>query len=339
MSQCATRGVMDAFGRPGERRVPSPPPGFSDSESSTVSRERRRVALVCRELGAELLDKIKATNEEMEARLGSKFDTLTASVNGLMRFMAPPVNGPPVSSPIGPVATWCYWMPVDEPLQPECELSPYLELHAQSFTLHSRATSEAGDGGDEGCGGHAASWEPLPKLRRCLSAAFSDAAKEGTTQVVRPDHVLHKYEDNIHIPIFPAHEQIVQYPVVGQKGFVDQMPAEASWVRLASAELARSRLAHLRNIRAAPASARSMVSRTAGHSSSSEEEDVTEMEMDKEIIEMEKVIDHFIEELGMLAKTKGNPVTRQKVGRLVTTTAKRLGMTPKDLMACVKQLR
>ena len=66
------------------------------------------------------------------------------------------------------------------------------------------------------------------------------------------------------------------------------LQSEAS--RLISAELAMSRLAHSRGSNAAPASVRSMVSRTAGHSSS-EQEDEMEMELEKEMIAMELVID------------------------------------------------
>ena len=161
MPQCSTRGVMDALERSDKRHVPSSPPGFSDLESSMVSRERRRVALVCQELGAELLDKVKATNDEMESRLCSKVEALTASVNELWQLMSPPVNCPPCCVPAGPVPTWCYWMPANVSSQPEGESSPDLLHHAQAFTLHSPAASEAGDGRGEGCGGHAASWQPV----------------------------------------------------------------------------------------------------------------------------------------------------------------------------------
>ena len=155
------------------------------------------------------------------------------------------------------------------------------------------------------------------------------------TQMVWPDHAPFKHEENVHIPIFQTQERIVQNPVDGQEGLVDQRGMEAPWVRSVSAELARNRLAHLRGIYAAPASVRSMVSRKAGHSSS-EEEDKMEMEVEKEMIAVELVFNNFTEELSMLAKTKGNPSTSQKPKRLVAMTAKRLGMTAKDLMACVK---
>ena len=43
--------------------------------------------------------------------------------------------------------------------------------------------------------------------------------------------------------------------------------------------LAKSRLAHLRELRAAPASVQSMVGRTAGHSSSDEKDEMSNDEM------------------------------------------------------------
>ena len=50
-------------------------------------------------------------------------------------------------------------------------------------------------------------------------------------------------------------------------------PAEASWGRLAISKLGLSRIVHLRELVAAPASGRAMVSRTNGHSSEEYEED------------------------------------------------------------------
>ena len=143
--------------------------------------------------------------------------------------------------------------------------------HTEQFEIHSCCGSIDGnidkdskdgnhDGGlpitprhliADGGGGYAASCQPLPKLRRCLRAGVSDAAEEGMTQMVWPDHAPFKQEENVHIPIFQAKERIVQNPVDGQEGHVDQRGMKASWVRLVSAELARSRLAHLRGINAA----------------------------------------------------------------------------------------
>jgi hypothetical protein len=72
--------------------------------------------------------------------------------------------------------------------------------------------------------------------------------------------------------------------IYGEKeDFVDEnitcsvilLPIEGSWFRMASAELARSRLRHLRDLNAAPASARAMVGRTDGHSSSEEDDEAS----------------------------------------------------------------
>ena len=54
-------------------------------------------------------------------------------------------------------------------------------------------------------------------------------------------------------------------------------PRVPSWIRLANAELALSRLTHLRDLIAAPANARAMLSRMCGHSSSEEEDDIEVM--------------------------------------------------------------
>ena len=104
-------------------------------------------------------------------------------------------------------------------VQTEPMLRNCVELQTAA-SLASKSRVESGEGGGEGGGGHAAPWQPLPKPGRCLKAGVSDAAEEGRTQVARPILVPHAHQEN---------------NIVGND--IPQ-PADASWVRLANAELA-----------------------------------------------------------------------------------------------------
>ena len=99
---------------------PSAPPGLcsSDTESGTRGRERRRVALACRELGAELADQFGVRFEGLE----SKLDKISSLVQETNTLHTPP-RMPGVQPPW---LTWCYWAPIlqKDCSEPESEASP-----------------------------------------------------------------------------------------------------------------------------------------------------------------------------------------------------------------------
>ena len=146
------------------------------------------------------------------------------------------------------------------------------------------------------------------------------------------------------------------------------MPTSEDWARLASTELGRSRVMRLRELIAAPASGRAMVARMDACGSSSEEEEEmavydaqsitstepfchlearvafgSEVNSDNDAIEQvagdedeEEVsfISEFADELDrLMSAAKKDPAARGQARRLIVSTARRIGIPTKDLIA------
>jgi len=103
----------------------SPPPGlnaFSDPETATCSRERRRVALVCKELSTSLQSRFDALDLQMSA--------LQTQV-GMIAQALTSVQVPPTCS--SPMLAWCYWRPSGSP--PEYQMMPTEQPQCQTFDI------------------------------------------------------------------------------------------------------------------------------------------------------------------------------------------------------------
>jgi len=105
----------------------APPPGLhhsSDPESATCSRERRRVALACKELSASILSKF----ESLEMRIDGLQNNILAILGALTPFQVPPQRH--CSSP---TLTWCYWQPCPPPVT--CHLAPSEQGQCEAYDL------------------------------------------------------------------------------------------------------------------------------------------------------------------------------------------------------------
>ena len=137
--------------------------------------------------------------------------------------------------------------------------------------------------------------------------------------------------------------------------FEEIAPRSSDWHRLVDTKLAASRLAHLRELAAAPASVRAMVNRGCDHSDSDNEEDACEgcdevgvattvsfnFEESQETTAADSLDARdegaeFADELDrLLSVVKKDPTARRQVGQLIARTAKRWEMPAKELLANV----
>ena len=188
-----------------DRRVP---PGLSDGdgvETATASRERRRVAQAA-----------KAAADQMLQVLASLLDAIVLKLDVTLASGSERFGHKQLFNLEQPVAIMEKHFATAPPGLARSEADDRSMLvddrlkapHIEQFEIHSCSgsadgnidkDSEAGnhDGGSpitprhliaDGGGGYAASWQSLPKFRRCLRAGVSDAGRGGhdTNGLARP---------------------------------------------------------------------------------------------------------------------------------------------------------
>ena len=68
------------------------PPGLSDGESATRSRERRRVAVVCRELSAQLIaevwEQVDIVRKDIDAKLAAQLSMILGAVSSIVNLLS-----------------------------------------------------------------------------------------------------------------------------------------------------------------------------------------------------------------------------------------------------------